>query len=82
MNWLKNMRDSMFRGWMAFAHVLGIINTTLLLTAVYVVMVLPMRAVWWIIRKDPLQLRHVHSSTQWQERDAEEPSIEERSHPF
>jgi hypothetical protein len=67
---------------MRFAHVLGLINTTVLLTAVYLIVVLPTRAVWWILRKDPLMLRRTTFVSTWQLRERDEPTLDERRHPF
>ena len=71
-----------FAVWMRFAHVLGIINTAILLTIVYVVMILPLRIVLAIVRKDPLHLRAYHTGPAWTARATEAAEREERSHPF
>ena len=71
-----------YRGWMRFAHVLGIVNTTLLLTIVFVLVVVPIRIVWLIIRKDPLRIRSTGIASHWIPRGLDEPTLEERRHPF
>lgn len=82
MNVLKRAWRTFYVGWMRFAHVLGIINTTLLLTLVYLLVVLPTRAIWWVLRKDPLMVRKTNLASMWLAREQDEPSLDERRHPF
>ncbi|MCU0452050.1 MAG: SxtJ family membrane protein [Bacteroidetes bacterium] len=82
---MKHLRKgwrAFYAGWMRFAHVLGIVNTTLLLTVVYVLVVLPTRLIWWALRKDPLLVRRTPVTTMWQSREQEQPDLDERRHPF
>ncbi len=79
---IRRIWNPVYRGWMRFAHVLGIVNTTLLLTIVFVVVVIPIRMVWLIIRKDPLRIRPTPTASQWIPRGHDEPTLEERRHPF
>lgn len=82
MNALKKTWRSFYAGWMRFAHVLGIINTTVLLSLVFLLVVLPMRAIWWALRKDPLMVRKTKLTSMWRAREQDEPSLDERRHPF
>jgi len=82
MNSLRRIWRPVFGAWMAFAHVLGIVNTTILLTIVYLIVILPMRAVFLALGKDPLRLRAFRSGPAWADRDPEGTDINERSHPF
>jgi cytochrome b len=80
---LKNVWRSVARGWMAFAHVLGRVNSAILLTVVYVLMILPMRLLWGIFHKDPLRLRaRTKQDGGWLGRDREPATSDERRHPF
>jgi hypothetical protein len=79
---IKAMWRAFCAGWMRFAHVLGIINTTVLLTLVYLVVVIPTRTIWWILRKDPLMVRRTGFVSMWLPRAQDEPSLDERRHPF
>jgi hypothetical protein len=62
---------AIWRGWMAFARVLGRVNTTLVLTIIYF-LILPLFAPWRL--KDPLRLRlssgQDGGKTYWLERAA------------
>lgn len=82
MNAINAAWRTCYAAWMRFAHVLGIVNTTVLLTIVYVVVVLPTRSLWWLLRKDPLLLRRTQLATRWKERVQDDPTLEERQHPF
>lgn len=82
MNRLRELWRTCFGAWMRFAHVLGVINTTVLLTIVYIVVVLPMRGIWWALRKDPLVIRGTPFDSMWRSREQDEPTLEERRHPF
>jgi len=50
----NSLAQAMFNGWMAFARLLGFINTTILLTIIYYTLVCPMALVRrWKERKNP-----------------------------
>lgn len=82
MDAIRNAWRTLFRGWMRFAHVLGIVNTTLLLTILFVLVVIPTRFLWWLVRKDPLVLRRSPFVSGWVEREQDVASLDERRHPF
>ncbi len=54
---LKRFGKTLYRGWMAFAHVLGAINTGVILTVVYVVLIGPIRLILLLMGKDEYQRR-------------------------
>lgn len=81
-NLIRDIWKRVFDVWMRFAHVLGVINTTILLTLVYIVMVLPLKLGFLLLRKDPLRLRSFRRGPTWQVRDTEASDLDERSHPF
>lgn len=56
-----------YRAWMAFAHVLGRINTTVLLTLFWLVMVVPLALVFKLIRRDALS-RRIGGASYWVEK--------------
>jgi hypothetical protein len=82
MNTLRLLGKALFRRWMQFAHVLGLINTTILLTLVFLIVVLPTKAIWVLLRKDPLLIRRIPFRSMWLPRTPDEPTLEERRHPF
>lgn len=51
----RTIRFGLYRGWMKFAHVLAVVNTTLLLTIVYVVLIGPIALAMKLFRRDPLE---------------------------
>ncbi len=79
---IRRIWQTFYQAWMRFAHILGIVNTTILLSVVYVIIVLPMRAGAMIVRKDPLRLRAFRHGAAWRNRDEEPSELRERTHPF
>ena len=70
------------RAWMAFAHVLGRINTTLILALLYYLVFTP---VGWLRRlgKDPLDRRMGQAkSSHWVRRDPQQTAAERYRHQF
>ena len=51
----RTIRSAAYRGWMKFAHVLAVVNTTILLTVVYVVLIGPIALIMKLLRNDPLE---------------------------
>jgi hypothetical protein len=47
----------LYRGWMAFGHVLGWINARLIMGIVFVVMVIPTALIMRLLGKDLMRLR-------------------------
>jgi hypothetical protein len=57
------------RAWAALGHALGRVTTPLLLAVVFVAVVLPLRGLIWLLRRDPLALRRdPRASSYWIER--------------
>ena len=59
------------RIWMPVAHVLGWINTRLLLGVVFFIMIVPMSILVRLFRHDPLRLRGRRGESEWIRRDKE-----------
>lgn len=57
------------RVWMPFAHVLGRVNTYLLLGAVFFLMIVPMGFFVRLFKHDPLRLRGRRGESEWIRRD-------------
>ena len=55
--------------WMAFGHVLGWINSRIILGVVFFVVVTPIGLIMRLFGKDLLRMRTPKSSTYWIERD-------------
>ncbi|MBF8248748.1 MAG: hypothetical protein HW374_1548 [Bacteroidetes bacterium] len=73
---------TLYNWWMKFAHVLAVVNTTLLLTIVYVVLIGPMSLVAWVLRKDPLRHRTENLSSFWQPKEHTSTTLEQSRHLF
>ena len=71
------------RAWMAFAHVLGWINTRLLLGVVFYAGFTLVRFGLWLRRKDPMRRRpDSRVATYWHEVDAGPFEREQLEHPY
>jgi hypothetical protein len=70
-------------GWLLFARTLGRVNTIILLTIVYVVIIGPMALIVRILRKDLLQKKKQSKlSSYWRDRVPNEPTIERHKFQF
>ena len=61
---------SFYRAWMAFGHVLGWINTRLILGLVFVVLVIPTGLILRLTGKDLMRMR-LHTGSYWIRREGE-----------
>jgi len=57
---------------MKFAHVLGWINTRIILTLVYFLIISPLALVFKLIGKDPMERKIGQSDSYWKKREAGE----------
>lgn len=73
----------LYHAWLRFAQILGRINTAILLTIVYIVVVGPFALTIKILRKDLLQKKLKTSlPSYWQERSSTESTLEHYHHQF
>jgi hypothetical protein len=78
-NFIKKIKD----GWMWFAKKLGWINTVVLLTIIYVIIIGPMALVIKIFRIDPLQRKQeTGKKSYWRTRISSEPTLERHKFQF
>lgn len=61
----------LYKGWMAFGHVLGWINARIILGIVFFVVVMPIGLVMRLFGKDFLRMRKNRSGSYWIKRDGE-----------
>jgi hypothetical protein len=59
----------LYKGWMAFGHVLGWINARIILGLVFFVVVTPIGLVMRLFGKDLLRMRSPRSASYWIKRD-------------
>lgn len=61
------------RVWMPIAHLLGWINTRIILGAVFFIMIVPMAGLMRLFGYDPLHLRKRRNNSDWVKRDKDWP---------
>ena len=79
---MDKIGKTLYRWWMKFAHLLGIVNTTVLLTIVYVLLIGPMSLAIWLFRKDLLRHRIKAKSSFWITKETASNTIEQSRHQF
>jgi len=57
---------------MKFAHVLGWINTRIILTLVYFLIISPIALIFKVIGKDPMNLKYEETETYWKKAEEKE----------
>lgn len=82
MGFLKKIGSKLYGWWMAFARLLGTVNTILLLTLIYLLIIGPAWVVQRILRKDPLGRKIPKEGSFWLEKPPLEHSLEETRHQF
>ena len=65
---IKAFLKPLYRAWMKFAHILGKINTTILLTFFYISFIGIARLFSWIGRKDLLDVSWKNRESYWKPR--------------
>ncbi len=79
---LRALGKSLFAAWMRFAHLLAIVNTTIILTLVYFLLIGPIALIMRIIRNDPLERRMKGVETFWRPKESVPHSLEEVRRQF
>ncbi len=81
MDYVKRFAKTLYKWWMAFARVLGIVNATILLTVVYIVVIGPGSIVVRILRRDLLTHRD-SSESFWKTKTPIPHTLDESRHQF
>lgn len=79
---LKKTWSKIFGWWMAFARFLGTVNTILLLSLMYILIIGPAWFVMRFLRKDPLRRRIPEHGSFWLEKPPLGHTLEETRHQF
>lgn len=79
---LNNVGSRFYRWWMMFAHALGYVNTKILLTIFYVLVIGPVWLIATVMRSDFLGLRTKGKTTFWKPRSSEQGTRESSLHQF
>ncbi len=81
MDLIKNIGKTMYKWWMAFARVISIASTAILLTIVYVVVIGPMSIISRIFGKD-LLTHHESSGSFWKVKEQISHTLDQSRHQF
>lgn len=73
---MKKFLSLLWLGWKKFAHVLGIINTKILLTITYLIVIALAALFVRLMGKDLLDRRMKPAASYWHERDQQEVTLE------
>ena len=73
---MKKFFSLLWRGWKKFAHVLGIINTRILLTISYFVIIMAASVITKIMRKDLLDRRMARTPSFYQPHEPVQATLE------
>jgi hypothetical protein len=68
--------------WMKFANALGWLNTRLILTLVYLIVIGIPAIIMWILRKDPLHRRYSNAPSYWINKEPVTHTIDQAKHLF
>ncbi len=82
MQWLKKIGSRLYGWWMAFARALAFVNTRILLTLFFVIVIGPIALVLKLFRKDFLERRVGSSASYWKKREPSENSLEQALRQF
>jgi hypothetical protein len=73
---MKKLLSLLWTGWKKFAHVLGIVNTKILLTITYFIVIALAAILTRLLGKDLLDRRMKPKPSYWHEREQEEITLE------
>jgi hypothetical protein len=82
MNTLLSLAKKLYKVWIKFAHILAIVNTTLLLTIVYIFLIGIASIFIWLVKKDLLKHRLNISGTFWKPKEVVVHTLEQTRHQF
>jgi hypothetical protein len=82
MQWLKKSGVLIYKGWMLFARGLAFVNTRLILTLFFVIVIGPIALILKLAGKDFLQRRIDSSPSFWRPRESAEHTLENAVRQF
>lgn len=82
MQTIRKIASGVYKGWMAFARALAFINTRIILTLFFVLIIGPIALVLRLAGKDFLQRTIDSSPSFWKDREHAEHSLENASRQF
>lgn len=81
MDLIKKIGKTIYKWWMAFARVVGVVSTTILLTIVYIAVIGPMSIISKLLRKD-LLFHHKPSGSFWKTKEPVAHTLDQSRHQF
>jgi hypothetical protein len=82
MNLLRKIGRIAYKWWMVFARALAIVNTTVLLTLVYVFLIGPASVIARLLRKDLMKHRMNRTGSFWKTKEPVAHTLDQSRHQF
>ncbi len=82
MQWVRKTGSWVYKWWMAFARGLAFVNTRILLTLFFVIVIGPIALVLKLLGKDFLERKIGRSASYWKVREPAEHSLEQAMRQF
>jgi len=82
MKFLRSIGSMVYKGWMAFARALALVNTTIILSIVYFLLIGPSWMVMNLRRKDLLDRRIDAGSSFWKVKEPIKQTMEQSKRQF
>jgi hypothetical protein len=79
---MKRFLSLVWRGWKTFAHALGVVNTKILLTLTYFIILAIVAILGRLFGADLLDKRLKHESSYWRKRKPTDVTIDSCRHQF
>ena len=79
---MKKLFKILWAGWKSFAHALGVINTKLILSILYIFMVGFVSIVLFVLRKDLLERKRASKLSFWKTKEPQKLDINIYKHQF
>jgi hypothetical protein len=82
MQWIKRIGSLLYKGWMAFARALAFVNTRVILTLFFLIVIGPIAVILKLAGKDFLQREIDSSPSFWKPRERAEHTLENAARQF
>lgn len=79
---LRDVGSYLYKGWMRFANLLAFVNTRVILTVLYVLLIGPISLILRLFGNDFLERDLTPSSSWWKVKEKREHTIENARHQF
>lgn len=79
---LQKLGSTLYRWWMQFARALAFVNTRIILTLVYVLLLAPVALLLRLMGKDYLDRRLGGEESYWKAKESVDPTLEQSKRQF